>query len=149
MCAWENKPQYGLPAVMYRLPAMSDRCWIPTIAAGNFNYFDYRHKIQDTKLRKVLYPFDVKIEGLSFPGYIGEDQKKPYLFADAVWINIKSHRDDITIRYTTDGRQPGPRDQAFTRELKISDNASLKIQAFNEKGQLVGYPEWYPLEKNE
>jgi len=31
MCAWENKPQYDLPAVMWRLPAMSERIWQPEL----------------------------------------------------------------------------------------------------------------------
>ena len=147
MCAWENKPQYDLPAIMYRLPAMSDRIWIPTMNPGDFSDFEYRFIIQDRKLSRVLYPFEVKIEGLEFPGYIGVDQRKPYQFKSTVWVKVNPLRDDLTLRYSLDGKKPNPDSKIYTEEFSITESQDLKIQAFNEKGQLVGYTKWYPMEK--
>ncbi len=149
MCAWENKPQYDLPAVMWRLPAMSERIWQPEKNTGNFNDYVYRYEIQESKLLSVLYPFDVSIEGLEFPGWIGTDQRKPYKFENQVWVKIKPHRNDLIIRYSLDGKKPAKSDPEFNKEIRINENTHLKIQAFNQKGQLVGYTQWFPLEKSE
>ena len=149
MCAWENKPQYDLPAVMYRLPAMSDRTWIPTMKPKAFSDYNYRYRIQDKKLSRVMYPFEVEIEGLSSPGYLGVDQRKPYQFNSTVWVRVKPLRDDIYIRYSLNSDMPDQNDPLYTTEFSITESLDLKIQAFNEKGQLVGYTKWYPLERIE
>jgi N-acetyl-beta-hexosaminidase len=149
MCAWENKPQYDLPAVMWRLPAMSDRIWQPSMMNNEYDSYLYRYNIQDSKLKKVLHPFSVKVEGLESPGFMGVDQRKPYQFKSDIWIKILPYRDDLIIRYTTDGTKPGIKDSLYTQEIKLSENTDLKIQAFNQKNQTVGYIKWYPFEKSE
>ncbi len=149
MCAWENMPQYDLPAVMWRLPAMSERIWVPEMNSGDYADYKFRYEIQDIKLRRVLYPFDINIEGLNFPGFMGTDQHKPFQFDKQIWVGIKPYRDDLSLRYTLNGSRPTIKSQLFTKDISLSESTDLKIQAFNQKGQLVGYTRWYPLEKSE
>jgi hexosaminidase len=146
MCAWENQPQYDLPAIQWRLPAMSDRIWNPD-KETEFENYQIRYRIQSNKLDKILYPFSITTEGLSYPGFIGIDQKKPYQFKSRLYVKGKSYRNDLTLRYTLDGSMPDKRSSILADEISISETTNLKIQAFNEKDQLVGYPLWYPLEK--
>ena len=78
---------------------------------------------------------------------MGVDQRKPYQFKSTVWISIKPLRDDISIRYSSDGQMPDQNDQLYINEWSITDSKDLMIQAFNERGQLVGYTKRFPLEK--
>lgn len=144
MCAWENEAHYDLPAIQWRLPAMSDKIWIPQ-TENTFENFQFRYQVQDKKLQKIIYPFSLRIEGLLYPGFMGVDQNKPYQFKTEVWISTKPGRRDLKIRYTTDGIPPTANSPVLEGELKIKNTSLLNLQAFNEKNQLVGHTKILPL----
>ncbi len=151
MCAWEQGADEEIPSLRERLAAMSERIWAAD-TERSWDEFARRLRSADATLERLISPVVVKVEGL-----IGDPEDRA--FVGTMTIRLESAPKG-TIRYTLDGKDPGPSSEEYRRPLAITEKdcrgvglawhggtkrhrrsaslAILKARLFGEDGVPVG-----------
>jgi hexosaminidase len=140
MCAWELREEMEYPSLSGRLAAMSERIW-DTIPAGDYASFEKRMKPCETKLKQLLYPITITVEGLTEPDYVGNDNNRENCFTEQITLSVKSRLPDAVVRYTSDGSFPSDA-AVFPEHLAIDKSTLVKIGLYDKEGKLLSY---YPV----
>ncbi len=111
MCAWEQGAEAELPSLRARLAAMSERLWAPD-AGRSWEDFERRFRVADALLDRMISPVAVRAEGLA-----GDPGDRT--FTGTLTVRLEAAPAG-TIRYTLDGKEPGPDSPAYREPLKIA-----------------------------
>lgn len=141
LCAWEMPEEMEYPAISKRLAAVSERIW-NTTPVHTYSQFETRMITCEAKLNKLIYPIDIKTEGLTEKDYKGVYYNRENYFSDQLNISIKSRLPNTTLHFTTDKSFPTISAPVFPEKLVLTNTTFLKIALYDEKGTLLSY---YPV----
>jgi len=152
MVFWEQGPNVAIPTMRDKVPARQERLYSPWACRSFEDYFA-RFAHTDTMLEKLLYPVDVKFDGLL--------NTQENLYADKnVTVTLASPIKNAKIYYTVGGKNPAPAtatlysgpfqiDLKQAAEVYISGyygpRAELRIRAFGPDDKPLGGTKWIEL----
>jgi hypothetical protein len=90
-------------------------------------------------IKQLLYPILITAEGLTEPGYVGNDNNRENFFTEQVTLSVKSLLPDAIVRYTSDGSFPSATAAVFPETLTIHQSTLVKIGLYDKTGQLLSY----------
>lgn len=130
MCAWEQGENQELPNERHRLPAMMERIWNP--GAGK-TCADYARRFASTDhlLDCLVHRFSLQTEGLAPVG--------DHWFEKELTLKVAPGPVPGVIRYTLDGKDPGPTSLEFSAPVRITKTTELKARAFSANSEPIGY----------
>jgi hexosaminidase len=79
MCSWEQREEMEYPSLCRRLAAMSERTW-NTVPVSDYAAFEKRMESCQARIKQLLYPIHITAEGLTEPGYTGNDNNRENFF---------------------------------------------------------------------
>jgi len=126
----EHAPQETVDGKLFpRLLALAEVFWNNPL---NKDYDEFYKRVQnsykDMEALGIEYGRETKTIS-SATTY--DSNKKEFL------VTVTKTRDEIDVRYTTDGKEADANSQQYTEPIKINKTASVKIAAFKD-GRLVG-----------
>lgn len=152
MVFWEQGPNVAIPTLRDKVPARHERLYSPW-SRRSFEDYVARFAHTDGMLEKLLYPVEVKLDGLINP------QENLY-HNRPVTVTLRSPIKDARIYYTVGGKNPTPEngtlyggpfmiDPKQAGEVFISGyygpRAELRIRAFGADGKPLGGTKWIEL----
>ncbi len=154
MVLWEKGPLDAIPTLRDKLPARHERLYSPWACRSFEDYFA-RFNHCDAMLEKLLYPVDVKLEGLiNIQENLYHDQP--------VKVTLTSPVSDAKIYYTVGGPNPDPATTTlYQAPFRIEPGqagevfipgyygprAELRVRAFGPDGQALGATKWIELRR--
>jgi hypothetical protein len=149
---WEQGPNVAIPTLRDKVPARHERLYSPW-SRRSFEDYLARFAHTDALLEKLLYPVEVKLDGLI------NTQENLY-HNRPVTVALRSPIKDAKIYYTVGGKNPTPEtgtlyggpfqiDPKQAGEVFISGyygpRAELRIRAFGPDGKPLGGTKWIEL----
>ncbi len=141
MVFWEQTDERTLPLLRMKAPIRQERIW-NTHAGRPFEDMADRFTRADHRLDRLLYGFDIQLQGLNHPRDTWVD-----VGVDANGLNSGFARTLTvtltptipgTVRYTLDGSDPMPQSPALNGPLTITDSVTLRARLFDDSGRLLG-----------
>ncbi|HET6567187.1 MAG TPA: family 20 glycosylhydrolase [Rhodothermales bacterium] len=142
-----SQPQYmEIPSLRERLPAFIERTWNASVAPEQpFPVFMNALTHTDASFRKVLSPITIHVDGLRYPDLKEGHYDEQYWFGDRLTLSL-STEPGSTIYYTLDGTLPTPESKRYSGPITLSSTASVRVRAFANTGEPVGYDVWHLYE---
>lgn len=138
MCSWESPDDMEIPGLRLRLAPYSEKIWAP----GNklpYSHFAQRFQKTDGILQHLISPISFTAQGLSQPDYIGPFYNQENHFSTKMSLVLAPLIDRSIVRYTLDGSDPTQKSMQFTQPLTFERSTTVKAQAFNARGEKLGF----------
>ena len=152
MVFWEQGPNVAIPTLRDKVPARQERLYSPW-ACRSFEDYVARFAHTDAMLEKLLYPVEVKLDGLI------NTQENLY-HGKPVTVTLASPFNNARIYYTVGGKNPTPATGTLYRQPFLIDpeqagevfisgyygpRAELRIRAFGPDDKPLGGTKWIEL----
>lgn len=141
LCAWEMPEEMEYPELSKRLAALSERVW-NTSYIHTYEQFESRMINCEAKLRNLLYPLEIKADGLTMTDYDGVYYNRQNYFSENLNLSIKSGLPGTTLYYTTDRTFPTTQSNPIPENITLNTTTFLKMALYNADGELISY---YPV----
>ncbi|PVY43745.1 family 20 glycosylhydrolase [Pontibacter virosus] len=115
----ENRAEY---MYMPRMTALSEVVW-----SKQRDYASYLQRLQSHYKR--LDALNVRYRLPDLEGFMDVN-----VFTDKTTLNLQKPLDNLIIRYTTDGSQPGASSKVLDKPLIITESTTIKLAAFTPGG---------------
>lgn len=137
LCAWEMTEEMNIPAMLPRVPPLSEHGWDPH---GTRDYVAFSKRMASTtsKLQQLLFPAELHKAELTDGRPHERFYNRENYFTDTLTLTISSKLPGLDIRYTTNGEVPLQNDRKWNRPLRIDSTTTLRV-ALYKAGKLVGY----------
>lgn len=136
-CSWEMSDHMEIPELLARIPVFSEKLWTDR-KVYTYEVFSNMNIALSEKLKKLLFPADMKILGL-FPSLYPEIEYASGNFLNAVSIRVKKLRSDDFITYTLDGTVPSATSSRIESSLRFANHTDFKAAVFNSGNKMTGY----------
>lgn len=128
MVLWERAPQEALPMLRTKAPARQERVYSPD-AGRSAEDFEARLAVTDRLLQRLLYPVDIKIDGL-----LNADERN---FADPIKLRMATPFAGMEIRYTLTGEEPSAGSPAYTEPVTVTAAQAKQVYLPSYYGRQV------------
>ena len=138
VCSWEMAEEMEYPGMCKRLAAMGERMW-NTDYVDNFEKFETRMDLCESKIRAIIYPFEISGTGFIHDDYKGVHYNFENYFAPPLDLSFKTLLENTTLRYTTDGSFPGPDAMVVPETISLNTTQLLKFAQYDMDGNMLSY----------
>ena len=138
MCAWEMPEEMEYPALCKRLAAMGERVWNASPVC-DFPQFEGWMNRSEAKLRRLIYPFEIKADGLTQADYQGVYYNRENYFSEQLTLSIKSWIPNTVLKYSNDRSFPSIDAATLPEKMTLNNTTFLKIALYDSNGILLSY----------
>ncbi len=138
MCSWEQSALVEIRRARKRLAAFSEILWGTN--QEEYSNVENRLKVTDRKLQKLFHPFEISEKGLLLAKEKESNFYEHLWFDSSLEFNAEPRYNSIELRYSNNNKPIDQTAKVFQKPIQFSDNATIKIQAFQKNGKAIGHP---------